>query len=96
MTRFFEILWDVKYCIIVGVCSVLYYYYIHRYDANKAFFQSHDRPCVVKLYSGGELVNTWTSTGRVLPTRIGFYFRDKDTMGLVEVSGDVVLTPIME
>ncbi len=48
----------------------------------------------VELYSGGELVRSWTSTGKVESSSSsdGYYFRDKDCQCNVEVSGDIVIT----
>lgn len=48
----------------------------------------------VELYSGGELVRTWTSSGKVHSEQHsdGYYFNDKDTGLLIEVAGDVVIT----
>lgn len=48
----------------------------------------------VDLYSGGKLVRTWHSTGKVgTETQSdGYFFRDKETDKLVRVSGDLVVT----
>jgi hypothetical protein len=48
----------------------------------------------VEMYSGGQLVRSWTSTGKVSSEEgsDGYYFKDKATGKLVEVSGDVVIT----
>ena len=50
----------------------------------------------IELYSGGELVRTWTSTGKVMSSSSsdGYYFRDSQCNCNVEVSGDVVITRI--
>ena len=50
----------------------------------------------VEMYSGGKLVRTWTSTGKVSNEKNtdGYYFKDKDTGKLIEVSGDVVITKL--
>lgn len=50
----------------------------------------------IEMYSGGKLVREWTSTGKVLsePNSDGYYFKDKETGRLVEVSGDVVITKL--
>ena len=49
----------------------------------------------VELYSGGQLVRTWISTGKVLTEEHsdGYTFNDKKTNVLVRVSGTVVVTP---
>lgn len=48
----------------------------------------------IEMYSGGELVRTWTSNGKVLSENDsdGYYFVDKKSGKMVEVSGDVVIT----
>jgi hypothetical protein len=48
----------------------------------------------VEMYSGGQLVRSWVSTGKVLSetNSDGYYFKDKETGKLVEVAGDVVIT----
>lgn len=56
----------------------------------KSMGSAHD----VKLYSGGQLVGEWTSTGNVSNEEHsdGYYFMDAKTGKLVEVSGSVVIT----
>lgn len=48
----------------------------------------------IEMYSGGKLVRSWTSTGKVSSeaSSDGYVFRCKDTDKLVRVSGDVVIT----
>lgn len=48
----------------------------------------------VEMYSGGKLVRSWVSTGKVHTENgsDGYYFKDKSTGKLVEVAGDVVIT----
>lgn len=48
----------------------------------------------VEMYSGGQLVRSWISTGKVNSEEgsDGYYFKDKATGKLVEVAGDVVIT----
>jgi uncharacterized lipoprotein YehR (DUF1307 family) len=48
----------------------------------------------VEMYSGGQLVRSWISTGKVNSEEgsDGYYFKDKATGNLVEVSGDIVIT----
>lgn len=50
----------------------------------------------VELYSGGKKVREWTSTGKVSneENTDGYYFKDKDSGKLIEVSGDVVITKL--
>jgi uncharacterized protein YceK len=50
----------------------------------------------VEMYSGGQLVKTWTSSGRVLSEEgsDGWYFTDSTTNKVVIVSGDIVITPL--
>jgi hypothetical protein len=51
---------------------------------------------VIELYSGGKMVRSWTSTGKVLTEAEsdGYHFRDSATDEYVRVSGDVVVTAI--
>ncbi len=50
----------------------------------------------VEMYSGGQKVREWTSSGKVLSEQgsDGYYFNDKDSGKLIEVSGDVVITKL--
>ena len=50
----------------------------------------------IELYSGGKLVKTWISTGKVISSKRsdGYYFRDTECDCNVEVSGDLVITRI--
>lgn len=50
----------------------------------------------VTLYSGGKVVKTWTSTGKVETETDsdGYYFVDESTGKLVRVTGDVVIEVI--
>lgn len=52
----------------------------------------------IELWSGGEMIHSWTSSGKVL-TELdsdGYYFKDKETGRLVRVSGTLIITPISE
>lgn len=48
----------------------------------------------VEMYSGGKLVRSWESSGKVSSedNSDGYYFKDFDTGKLVEISGDIVIT----
>lgn len=48
------------------------------------------------MYSGGQKVREWTSTGKVLSESQsdGYYFEDSETGKLIEVAGDVVITKL--
>ena len=50
----------------------------------------------IEMYSGGTKVREWVSSGKVLSEENsdGYYFKDKETGLLIEVSGDVVITKI--
>ncbi len=63
-------------------------------DATKAKFTNFGSEFKVEMYSGGVLVKTWISSGKVLSEKgsDGYFFVDKSTNKLVEVSGDVVIT----
>lgn len=65
-------------------------------DAKMADFGSYGAKSRVELWSGGQKVHEWTSTGKVLNEQSsdGYYFRDSDTGKLVRVTGDVVIAPV--
>lgn len=65
-------------------------------DAGQARFFALGQKHRVELYSGGQLVRSWTSTGKVFSEENsdGYYFMDQDTGVLVRVTGDLVVTPI--
>jgi hypothetical protein len=48
----------------------------------------------IEMYSGGKLVRSWTSTGKVTSESYsdGYVFRCNETDKLVRVSGDVVIS----
>lgn len=50
----------------------------------------------IELWSGGQKVMEWTSSGKVFSEdgSDGYYFCDKKTNRLVRVTGDIVVTPI--
>lgn len=54
---------------------------------------TYGRSGVVKLYSGGQLVEQWESTGKILSEENsdGWKFVDKKTGKLIRVSGTVVI-----
>jgi hypothetical protein len=61
--------------------------------ANMSQFGGYGSDFNVTLYSGGEAVRKWKSTGEVLAEEQsdGWYFMDSNTGSLVRVSGDVVV-----
>lgn len=63
-------------------------------DASRSQIGGYGDKHLVELYSGGKLVRTWTSTGKVQSTENsdGYYFRDEKCGCNVEVSGDIVIT----
>ena len=50
----------------------------------------------VEMYSGGQMVKAWTSSGKVHSEEgsDGYFFNDKATGKLIEVAGDVVITQL--
>jgi hypothetical protein len=58
-------------------------------DATRSQFNSYGKTFKVTLYSGGEAVKTWKSTGKVLSEESsdGWFFTDAETKKLVRVSG---------
>ena len=65
-------------------------------DAEISQLQSYGSPHRIELWSGGQKVREWTSTGKVLSESEsdGYYFCDKETGKLVRVTGDLVITPV--
>ena len=65
-------------------------------DAFRSGVQSFGSRHHIELWSGGQKVREWTSTGKVLTEEHsdGYYFCDSETNKLVRVSGDLVITPI--
>lgn len=63
-------------------------------DATKAKIGGYGDDHKVEMYSGGEKIREWTSSGKVLSEADsdGYFFKEKDTGKLIEVSGDVVIT----
>jgi hypothetical protein len=65
-------------------------------DATKAKLGGYGDEHKVEMYSGGVKVREWTASGKVQSEEQsdGYYFNDKETGKLVEVSGDVVITKL--
>ena len=49
------------------------------------------RPSVVTLYSGGNVIQTWNTAGRVRFSRNGCYFIDSETNQYISLSGTYVV-----
>ena len=64
-------------------------------DGYMAGFNAYGDPHSVELYSGGKMVRSWSSTGKVQSEESsdGFYFMDSETKKQVRVTGDLVITP---
>jgi len=65
-------------------------------DSTLAQYSALGEKQLVELYSGGKLVRTWVSTGKVATEKNsdGYYFEDSKSGKLVRVSGEVVITSI--
>ena len=65
-------------------------------DAARSSYAAYGAEHSVELWSGGQKVREWTSTGKVHSEENsdGYYFMDKKTGKQVRVTGDVVITPI--
>ena len=63
-------------------------------DAQQAKFGGYGQTFKIEVLSGGQIVRTYKSTGKVLSEENsdGYYFTDAATKKLVEVSGDVIIT----
>lgn len=73
-------------CLLLSSCT----------DADRAKMGGLGNKFKVEMYSGGVKVREWISTGKVHSETQsdGYYFNDQKTGSLVEVSGDIVITPI--
>lgn len=73
-------------CLVVSIsaCS----------DAEKSAMSAWGQKHRVKMYSGGQVVGEWTSTGKIVneTDSDGYYFKDDQTGKIVTVSGDVTIT----
>lgn len=65
-------------------------------DAEQAKITGYGKDYKIEMYSGGKLVKTWYSSGKVLSEENsdGYYFEQKMTNKIVEVSGDVIITEL--
>ncbi|TGE05576.1 hypothetical protein [Hymenobacter fodinae] len=65
-------------------------------DATKAHFGGYGGSFKVEVLSGGQVVRTYTSSGKVGSANQsdGYYFMDAATGKLTEVSGDVIITQV--
>ncbi len=63
-------------------------------DAERAKFGSLGSPHSVECFSGGTLIYKGTATGKVLSedSSDGYYFTEKESGKLMEVSGNCVIT----
>jgi len=66
-------------------------------DAKLSKMTTMGTECKIELLDcSGNVVRAWTSTGKVLSeeTSDGYYFKDKETGNLVEVTGTIVITSL--
>lgn len=65
-------------------------------DATQSKIMGYGDQYKVEMYSGGQKVREWTSSGKVKSeaNSDGYYFMDKETDKLIEVAGDVVITQL--
>jgi hypothetical protein len=63
-------------------------------DASKARLTGYGGEYKVEMFSGGQVVRTWFSSGKVQSEEKsdGYYFNDKASGKLIEVAGDIVIT----
>lgn len=81
-----------KYLIILAIGIVS----LSCTDASRAKLGGYGDKFKVEMYSGGQKVREWISSGKVLSEdgSDGYYFNDSETGTLIEVSGDVVITKL--
>lgn len=65
-------------------------------DASRARLTGYGDEYKVEMYSGGQMVRSWTSSGKVHSEEgsDGYFFNDKASGKLIEVAGDVVITQL--
>lgn len=65
-------------------------------DASRARLTGYGDEYKVEMYSGGQMVRSWTSSGKVHSEESsdGYFFNDKASGKLIEVAGDVVITQL--
>lgn len=61
-------------------------------DSLSSTYDGYNKEHKVELYSGGKLIKTWTSTGKVGHSNMGYYFKDKKCQCQIEISGDVIVS----
>jgi len=63
-------------------------------DATKARLTGYGDEYKVEMFSGGQMVRSWISSGKVRSENSsdGYFFNDRETGKLIEVAGDVVIT----
>ncbi len=81
-----------KYIILAIVASLTF----SCTDAGRAKIGGYGDKFKIEMYSGGQKVREWTSSGKVLSEEHsdGYYFNDDITGKLTEISGDVVITKL--
>lgn len=65
-------------------------------DAEQAKMTGYGKDYIIEMYSGGKLVKTWYSSGKVLSEKNsdGYYFEQKKTSKIIEVTGDIIITEL--
>ncbi|UOR05987.1 hypothetical protein MUN82_02525 [Hymenobacter aerilatus] len=63
-------------------------------DASQARFDSYGSKFKVEVLSGGQVVRTYTSTGKLGRAGEGYYFNDAATGKYVQVNADVIITQL--
>jgi hypothetical protein len=65
-------------------------------DASRARITGYGDEYKVEMYSGGQMVRSWTSSGKVHSEEgsDGYFFNDKASGKLIEVTGDIVITQL--
>lgn len=81
-----------------GCILVVVFFAMGCTDASMAKLGGYGDEHRVEMYSGGEKVREWVSSGKVQSEENsdGYYFNDKASGMLIEVSGDVVITRITQ
>lgn len=79
-----------KHILILLTCII----FLGCTDAKQEKFFGLGNEHTIQLYSGGKLIGTWNSTGKVSSEKNsdGYFFKDKLTGNLIEISGDIIIT----
>jgi len=65
-------------------------------NAEQSKLTGYGKDYKIEMYSGGKLVKTYYSSGKVLSEKNsdGYFFEQKMTNKIIEITGDIVITEL--